>query len=61
MRFRRKIYHRGSSYETTIPKPLLFFIDPSKKYDAVFEYDPERNRWYIVIEESIKEQEGKEK
>ena len=55
MRFKRKIYHRGSSYETTIPKPLLFFIDPNKKYEAVFEYDPEKNRWYIIIQEENEE------
>ena len=29
--FRRKLYKRGSSYETTIPMPLLFVLDKSKK------------------------------
>jgi hypothetical protein len=35
MEFRRKIYTRGSSYETTIPMPLLFSTDKKKKYIAV--------------------------
>ncbi len=55
MKFKRKIYHRGSSFETTIPKPLLFFIEKNKKYNAVFEYDPEKNKWYISIEEDNQE------
>ena len=52
MKFKRKIYHRGSSFETTIPKPLLFAMEPNKKYVAVFEYDKEKNKWYISIEEN---------
>ena len=31
--FKRKLYKRGSSYETTIPMPLLFALDPKKKYN----------------------------
>ena len=48
---RRKIYKRGSSYETTIPMPILFALDKSKKYNAVFKYDASTNRWYIEFEE----------
>lgn len=51
---KRKLYKRGSSYETTIPAPLLFAIDKSKKYNSVFSYDPQANKWYIKFEE-IKE------
>jgi len=49
--FRRKLYQRGSSYETTIPMPLLFAIDKMKKHNVVFRYDPAANRWYIQLEE----------
>lgn len=56
MQLRRKLYTRGSSYETTIPAPLLFSIDKEKKYDVIFEYDSATDRWYIRIEETkIKE------
>ena len=49
--FRRKLYRRGSSYETTIPMPLLFALDKGKKYFVVFSYDPDANRWYLKFEE----------
>ncbi len=48
---RRKLYKRGSSFETTIPMPLLFALDKSKKYNVVFKYDPTSNKWYIQFEE----------
>lgn len=51
MKFRRKLYSRGGSTETTIPKPLLFQTEDNKKYDAVFTYDKKSNKWYIEIEE----------
>ena len=35
--FRRKLYKRGSSYETTIPMLLLFALDKDKKYKFVFD------------------------
>ena len=50
--FRRKLYKRGSSFETTIPMPLLFALDKKKKYNVIFSYDDEANRWYIKFEES---------
>ena len=49
--FRRKLYKRGSSFETTIPMPLLFALDKKKKYNVIFAYDEEANRWYIKFEE----------
>lgn len=49
--FKRKLYKRGSSFETTIPMPLLFALDKKKKYIAVFAYDEESNKWYIKFEE----------
>jgi hypothetical protein len=50
--FRRKLYTRGSSFETTIPMPLLFKLDPSsKKYNVLFKYDAEKDRWYVDFEE----------
>jgi hypothetical protein len=49
---RRKLYKRGSSYETTIPKPLLFALDLKKKHNVVFIFDPANNKWYIMFEEA---------
>lgn len=51
MEFRRRLYPRGGSHETTIPKPLLFHLQPGKEYDVVFTYDAERNEWRIRVEE----------
>lgn len=48
---RRKLYKRGSSFETTIPMPLLFAIDKNKKHNVVFIYDKKTGRWYIEFEE----------
>ena len=50
--FRRKLYKRGSSFETTIPKPLLFALDLKKKHNIIFIFDPVNNKWYIKFEES---------
>jgi hypothetical protein len=50
MEFRRKLYTRGSSFETTIPAPLLFSIDKKKKYDVLFVFQPETNQWTIKID-----------
>jgi len=55
MEFRRKIYTRGSSYETTIPMPLLFSIDKKKKYAALFVFEQESGKWVIRIEEEKKQ------
>ena len=52
MDIKRKIYKRGSSYETTIPKPLLFSLDQSKKYNLVFKFDSQKSKWYLEFEES---------
>ena len=54
---RRKLYKRGSSFETTIPMPLLFAIDKKKKHEVVFKYDKKQNRWYIDFEE-LKKKKG---
>ena len=52
MEFRRKLYTRGSSYETTIPFPLLFSLDKKKKYETVFTYEPKTDKWFIKLEEA---------
>ncbi len=52
MEFKRKLYQRGSSFETTIPMPLLFAIDKAKKYEVLFRFDPKQDRWYVEIEKS---------
>ena len=48
---RRKLYKRGSSYETTIPMPLLFALDKTKKQYVVFKFDTKTHRWYVEFEE----------
>ncbi|MBU1198419.1 MAG: hypothetical protein KKF46_02750 [Nanoarchaeota archaeon] len=54
MEFKRKLYTRGSSYETTIPMPLLFSIDKTKKHEVIFVFDSKTNKWYIEIKEKDK-------
>jgi hypothetical protein len=58
---KRKLYKRGSSYETTVPMPLLFALDPNKKYNVLFKYDPS-GKWFMEFEpiEEGKKAEGKE-
>ena len=51
MEIRRKLYARGSSFETTIPRILLVENDLEKKNEVVFKYDSEKKQWYISIEE----------
>lgn len=48
---KRKMYKRGSSFETTIPMPLLFALDKEKKHAVLFNYDPKQNKWYVEFEE----------
>jgi len=57
---KRKLYRRGSSYETTIPLPLLFALDKNKKHNVLFKFDPQANRWYVEFEE-MKERKDKQK
>ena len=49
--FKRKLYRRGSSFETKIPMPLLFALDKNKKYNVIFLFDADANKWYIKFEE----------
>lgn len=48
---RRKLYKRGSSFETTIPMPMLFHLDLKKKHKVIFRFDPHQKKWYIEFEE----------
>lgn len=52
--FRRKLYRRGSSYETTIPMPILFALDLSRKQNVLFKFDPKLSRWYLDFEQETK-------
>lgn len=47
---KRKLYRRGSSFETTIPMPLLFALDKSKKHNVLFSYDSKTNKWFVDFE-----------
>ena len=51
MEFKRKLYPRGSSFETTLPKPLLFKLNLQKKNSVIFIYDQKKDRWYLDFEE----------
>ncbi len=53
--FRRKLYKRGSSFETTIPMPLLFALDLKKKHDVIFAFDANKNRWHVEFKEREKD------
>ena len=53
--FKRKLYKRGSSYETTIPMPILFALDKDRKHNIIFSLDPEANKWFIKFEQVKKE------
>lgn len=55
MEIKRKLYKRGSSFETTVPMPLLFAIDKSKKYNIIFKFDEEENKWYIEFKPAEEE------
>ena len=50
--FRRKLYKRGSSFETTIPMPLLFALDTAQKHDVLFRFDSKAGRWYVEFEQA---------
>jgi len=50
VKFKRKLYTRGHSYETTIPKPLLFDLDLDKKHNVLFKFDSKQKKWYIEFE-----------
>ncbi|MBU0471170.1 MAG: hypothetical protein KKF65_00980 [Nanoarchaeota archaeon] len=54
MKLKRKLYTRGSSFETTIPMPLLFSLDKKNKYCVVFEYDSISGKWFLEFEEADK-------
>ncbi len=49
---KRKLYKRGSSFETTIPMPLLFALDMKKKHSVIFNFDRKTNKWHIEFEEA---------
>ena len=48
-KIKRKVYKRGSSYEITIPKPILFSLDLSKKYYIIF--DHRKGKWIVSFKE----------
>jgi len=58
-KIKRKLYKRGSSFETTIPMPLLFDLDSSKKHLVVFNY--EKGRWYLTFENQKTKEKRKRK
>lgn len=57
----RKLYRRGSSFETTVPMPLLFALDLSKKHNIMFSFDQQSSRWYVEFEEAGEAKEATKK
>ena len=57
---KRKLYKRGSSYEITIPMPILFSVDKSKKNEVVFKFDESKKKWFIQVEPSDESEESEE-
>ena len=51
LRFKRKLYPRGGSFETTIPVQMLFSLDLTKKHYVNFEYDINTQKWFVNFEE----------
>jgi hypothetical protein len=51
MEFKRKLYKRGSSFETTIPMPILFALDTQKKHNVIFQFDKDKGKWFIDFNE----------
>ena len=47
---KRKLYKRGSSYEITVPMPILFSVDKSKKNEVVFRFDEIKKKWFVEVE-----------
>ncbi len=47
---KRRLYKRGSSYEVTIPIPLLFNLDLKLKHDVIFDY--KNSKWNISVKKS---------
>ena len=54
---KRKLYKRGSSYEITIPKAILWNLDLSRKYNVIF--NKKKDRWFIRFKEFGKESKGR--
>jgi hypothetical protein len=51
LKIKRKLYTRGSSYETTLPMPMLFSLDMKKKHKVIFEFNPKLKKWVVDFEE----------
>lgn len=47
--FKRKLYKRGSSYEVTIPKDILFSLNLERENKVVFKFS--RGKWRLSFEE----------
>lgn len=50
MEFKRRLYKRGSSFETTIPRPLLFELEEKRNHNVVFSFDKKNKKWYVDFE-----------
>ncbi|MFH1064142.1 MAG: hypothetical protein V1729_03620 [Candidatus Woesearchaeota archaeon] len=53
---KRKLYKRGSSFETTIPMPMLFSLDLESRHNVLFKFDQSTNRWYVDFEKAGEEE-----
>jgi len=46
---KRRLYKRKNSYEITIPKPILFSLDLSKKHYIIFKH--RKGKWIVSFKE----------
>jgi len=47
---KRRLYKRGSSFETTIPRIILLMLDSNVKYNVIFKFDTKKKKWYLDFE-----------
>ena len=57
---KRKLYKRGSSYAITVPMPLLFSVDKTKKNSVIFKFDEKKKKWYVEIVPELSEESEEE-
>lgn len=48
MKFKTKLWRRSEkSFATTIPQALLFLLEPDKKYNVEWIYNPRLKKWIV--------------
>ena len=59
MKFNTRLWRRSEkSFATTIPQAILFMINPTKKYEVIWTYTPNSQKWSVDFVESDTKQEN---